>query len=141
MILLDTNILVYASNENCPEYPAVSGWLQEIAGEETIGLPSISLWGFLRIATNPRSTIRPLTLTRAFEVVREWLALSGVGVIEPGARHFETLERLATAGQARGPLMSDAVLAAIAIEHGAVLASTDRDFTRFPGLRWVNPLA
>jgi hypothetical protein len=82
----------------------------------------------------------PITLERAFAKVREMLSLHRAVLVHPGSRHLEILARVAAEGQAAGPRFTGAVFAAIAIEHGATLASTDRDFARFPGLRWVNPL-
>src|ERR1019366_9814035 len=84
---------------------------------------------------------KPLEPKKAFEVIAHWVAQPGVIVVQPGPRHAELLERLVLTYGAAGPLVTDAVLAALAIEHGAVLASTDQDFRRFPELRWVNPLA
>jgi len=102
-----------------------------------IGLSWLTLWAFIRISTNPRSWPSPVAAGAVFEVVRSWLAQPGVVIIHPSPRHLELLEQLVTEGQATGPLVSDAALAALAIENGAVLASTDRDFSRFPGLRWL----
>ena len=94
----------------------------------------------MRLSTNPRVLAKPKTPKEAFQIVREWLALPGVVVVQPGPRHAELLERLVVDNRAAGPLTTDAALAALAIEHGATLASTDRDFSRFPDLRWVNPI-
>ena len=92
------------------------------------------------ISTNSRVLNNPKTAHEAVQIVREWLALPGVVVVQPGPRHLELLERLVIDNRAAGPLTTDAALAAMAIEHGATLASTDRDFSRFPDLRWVNPI-
>jgi toxin-antitoxin system PIN domain toxin len=139
--LLDANVLIYAYNADAPEHEAARAWLDGLlASGDWVGLTWLTLWAFLRISTNPRLFPRPLAVNEAFEIVRDWLALPSVAVIQPGTRHFGLLEHLAVENQAGGPLMSDAALAAMAIEHGAVLASTDRDFSRFPGLRWLNPL-
>jgi uncharacterized protein len=142
MILLDANILLYAYNADAPQQPAAAEWLEQLwRGPETIGLPWVTIWAFLRISGNPRLWNRPLPAEQAFGIVRGWLAGDGVHVIQPGERHADILERLVVESQASGSLLTDAVLAALAIEHGATLASTDRDFSRFAGLRWVNPLA
>jgi toxin-antitoxin system PIN domain toxin len=106
---------------------------------EPVGLPWPTLWAYLRILTNrrlPSAVPAPL----AFEAIRNLLAHPRATAVEPGPRHAAILEQMVVEGQAVGALISDAVLAALAIEHGATLASTDRDFARFPGLRWVNPL-
>ena len=141
MILLDANILLYAYNADSPQQEAAARWLEELlGGTEVIGLPWTTLWAFLRICTNPRVWPNPKSAPEAFQIVREWLAQPGVILVHPGLRHAELLERFVTEHRAAGPLVSDAALAALAFENGAVLASTDRDFSRFAGLRWVNPL-
>jgi len=139
--LLDANILLYAYNADAPQHEPARRWLDDLfAGDEWIGLPWLTLWAFLRIATNPRVYPRPLAAEEAFQILEGWLRLPKVRVVEPGARHSELLRALAVGSQAAGPLLTDAALAALAFEHGAVLASTDRDFSRFPNLRWLNPL-
>jgi toxin-antitoxin system PIN domain toxin len=137
----DVNILLYAYNADAPQHPAAVAWLKGLFDSgETIGLPWSIIWGFLRICTNPRLWPNPLPAQQAFEIIRGWIAEPGVVVIEPGPRHAEILEHLVIECRAGGPLVSDAVLAALALEFGATLASTDRDFGRFPDLRWVNPV-
>ena len=101
----------------------------------------VTLWAFISIATNPRVFEHPLSVAEADAVVSSWLAQPAAGVLDPGERHWEILRGLLKEGQAAGTLAMDAALAAIAIEHGATLCTTDRDFTRFPGLDWVNPIA
>jgi toxin-antitoxin system PIN domain toxin len=96
---------------------------------------------FIRIATNPRVFEQPLSVSEAEAIVSSWLARPNAGILEPGERHWEVLRGLMHDGQTLGALVMDAVLAAIALEHGATLYSTDRDFSRFPGLKCVNPLA
>ena len=106
-----------------------------------VGLPWITVWAFLRLVTNVRVWPKPISVDDAFAAIHEWLARPNLAIIHPGARHIELLEKLVRDGNASGSLASDAALAALALENGATLASTDRDFSRFPGLRWVNPLA
>jgi len=98
------------------------------------------MWAFLRISTNPRVFELPLTIDEAETIVNTWLDHPLVGILEPGERHWTILQQCMEKGQASGPLVMDAVLAAITIEHGAVLHTTDQDFSRFPKLKWVNPL-
>ena len=142
MTLLDANLLLYAYNADAPEQPRAAAWLEQLLdGTEVIGLPWSTLWAFLRIATSARIWRNPKSAQEAFEIMRGWLAQPGVLIVQPGARHAELLEALVREHRATGPLLSDAVLAALALENGAVLASSDRDFSRFPGLRWINPLA
>lgn len=133
--------MLYASELDSPRQQAAASWLKELfAGNDTIGLPWSTLWAFVRLSTNPRVWPTPMPAVVAFRHVREWLAQPGVIILHPGPRHAELLERLVTEGRAAGALVSDAALAALAIQNGAVLASTDRDFSRFPNLRWVNPI-
>jgi toxin-antitoxin system PIN domain toxin len=101
----------------------------------------VTIWAFLRIATSPRVFEHPLSMAEARAAVASWLAQPNAGTLEPGERHGELLERLTGEGQVTGPLVMDAALAAIAVEHGATLCTADRDFARFPGLRWRNPLS
>jgi toxin-antitoxin system PIN domain toxin len=139
--LLDVNILLYAYDKDAVHHVAAAKWVKHlINGPEVIGLPWITLWAFVRLSTNPRVLANPKTPQEAFQIVREWLALPGVVVVQPGPRHAELIERLVIDNRAPGPLVTDAALAALAIEHGATLASTDRDFSRFPDLRWLNPI-
>jgi toxin-antitoxin system PIN domain toxin len=140
--LLDANILVYVYNSDAQQHEAVFEWFEkQVAAGTSIALSWPAVWAFLRICTNPRAVARPLLLVQAFGIIRDLLALPGVALIQPGPRHLEILERLVSEHNIIGSGISDAVLAAIAIEHGAALASSDRDFRRFETLRWINPLA
>jgi uncharacterized protein len=142
MILVDANLLLYANDAGSPSYDASRHWLQTaLAGSQFVRFAWLTLWAFLRISTNPRVFERPLSMLEAEDLVSSWLAQPVAGILEPGDRHWEVLRRLAQSGQTVGPLVMDAAVAAIAIEHGAILHTTDRDFARFPGLRWINPLA
>lgn len=140
MILLDSNVLLYAYNADSPQHERARNWLEHAFLTEWIGLPWTTLWSFLRVCTNPRVFPTASDLPGAFRRVRAWLESPSVTVVQPGPHHAEILEKLVTEYQASGPLVSDAVLAAMAIEYGAVLASTDNDFRRFPTVRWINPL-
>lgn len=95
---------------------------------------------FLRLATDPRVFRQPLSISQATEVVDGWLGSARFAVLQAGERHWKIFRQILVDGQATGKLVMDAHLGALAIEHGATLASADRDFTRFPGLRIVNPL-
>jgi uncharacterized protein len=139
--LLDVNLLLYAYDADSRHHRAAAAWIEKIvAGPDLVGLPLPVVWGFLRISTHPRIWANPKPTEEAFRIVKDLLSLPFVVLIHPGARHIEILEALVTEYGATGPLMSDAVLAALAIENGAALASTDRDFSRFQNLRWINPL-
>ena len=142
MILPDVNLLLHAYNSESPVHPAARGWWEDLLnGTESVGLPWAALLGFIRIATHRHILTRPMPVATACGHARAWLARPNVMVLEPGARHaeilFGLLESLGTAGN----LTTDAHLAALAIEHQAEIHSTDADFTRFQGLRWINPLA
>jgi hypothetical protein len=142
VILIDANLLLYAYHPKAAQHEASRTWLEAaLSGPELVRFAWLTLWAFLRIATNPRVFERPLSASEAEAIVSSWLAQPTVGVLEPGERHWEILRGLMREGQTVGPLVMDAVVAALALEHGATLHTTDRDFSRFPGLRWVNPLA
>lgn len=142
MTIIDANLLLYAYNADAPQQAAAAKWLKELfESGETIALPWTTLWAFARICTNSRIWANPRSAKEAFVLIREWLAQPGVVILQPGPRHSEILELLVINHGATGPLLTDAVLAALAIESGALLASTDQDFRRFPGLRWINPLS
>ena len=142
MILIDANLLLYAYDPRSREHEASKAWLEaSLSGSPLVRFAWLTLWAFLRISTNSRVFERPLSAAEAEQAVSSWLAQPAAGILEPGERHWDILRRLTQGGQATGPLVMDAALAAIAIEHGATLCTTDRDFARFAGLRWVNPLA
>lgn len=141
MILLDANLLLYAYQPQAPQHAESRRWFEAaMRGTDLVRFAWLTLWAFIRIATNPRVFERPLSVAEAEAVVGSWLQQPNAGILEPGERHWEILRGLLHQGQCSGPLVMDAVLAAIAVEHGATLCTTDRDFARFAGLRWVNPL-
>jgi len=141
MMMLDANLLLYAYDASAAQHPAARTWLEEVlSGNDPVLLPWSSILGFLRIATNPRAWKLPLAAADAAGIVDLWLARPNVSIPNPGERHWPILRELIPASQARGPLISDAHLAALAIEYGVVLCTSDRDFSRFPRLRTFNPL-
>jgi len=141
VILADANLLLYAYHPSADQHRKSRAWLEaSLSGPELVRFAWLTLWAFLRIATNPRVFERPLSVSEASAAVSAWLAQPVAGILEPGERHWDILNRLMRDGQTAGPLVMDAVLAAIAIEHGATLCTTDRDFSRFAGLKWINPL-
>lgn len=141
MILLDVNVLIYAAELDAPQHQQSLAWLRQIfAGPEPIGMPWQTITAFIRITTDRRMRSAVWKPGEALETVKNWLSQPGVLIVQPGPQHLNLLETMIINGQASGPLVSDAVLAALAIENGATLASTDRDFSRFPGLKWINPL-
>ena len=141
MTLLDANVLIYAYDRSAPQHAAIREWLDHLLGSSVVLIPWVSLWALLRVSTNRRLKPGAPPAAEVFRTVRELLEHPAVSVAEPGPKHVRLLEQLAVDAQTMGSRLTDAVLAAIAIEHGATLASTDRDFARFDGLKWVNPLA
>ncbi len=142
MILVDANLLVYARATGLPQHVAAHTWLdKQLNGEDRVALPWSSLLAFLRIVTNVRMYEKPDSIHDAWQQVEQWLECPNVWVPEPGDRHRAILARLLAQTGASGNLVPDAHLAAIAIEHGLTLCSSDGDFARFEGLRWNNPLA
>ena len=131
MILVDVNLLLYAYDSEAVEHEASHHWLETVlSGPDLVRFSWATLWAFLRIGTSPRVFHRPLSMSEAAAHVTAWLAQPSAGILEPGERHWEILQRTIKEGQASGPLVSDAALAAIAIEHG-YFVTTDRDFARF----------
>lgn len=142
MILVDANLLLYAYNLRAPEHEKSRVWLEGVlSGTDLVRFAWLTVWAFLRIATNSRVFERPLSTSEAEAAVSSWLAQPNAGILEPGERHWDILRGLMRQGQTTGPLVMDAAIAAIALEHGATICTTDRDFSRFPGLKWTNPLA
>lgn len=143
MILIDVNILVYAHSETSPRHAEAKEWLDtQLSGTTPVGLPWPSLLGFMRLKTNPRIFERPDTAQVAFSQVRAWLASPVAWIPQATPRHADVFgDILAAVDGVHTNLIPDAHLAALAIEHGLQLCSTDGDFARFPKLRWLNPLA
>lgn len=140
-MLVDANLLLYASLEDFPQHEAAREWLDEqLNGPRRVGLPWPALLAFMRITTNSRLFTSPLRTEAAWGQVRGWLSCPAVWIPAPGDRHAEILGDLLVASRATGNLVPDAHLAALALEHGLTLYSTDRDFAAFTGLSWVDPL-
>ena len=131
----DANILLYASDTSTSHHSAARDWIERaLSAAETVGFAIVVLLGFVRIATNPRVMAAPLTPAEAFDQVEEWLAQPPGTVLHPGRRHLGVWRELVEASGTAGNLTTDAHLAALAIEHGATLASFDGDLHRFGGL-------
>ena len=140
MILPDVSVLVHAHNSDSPVHRRARAWWDAcLAGTQGIGLAWVTLLGFIRITTHRKILSRPLPVEQVTDRIESWLRLPHVHIPHPSDAHFvklrQVIERLGTAGN----LTTDAHLATLAIERGYVLYSTDADFGRFPGLRWVNP--
>ena len=142
MIVCDANLLIYAYNSGSIHHAKARAWLEATLSEvEVVGLPWQAIAAFLRVMTNPRLPAERFTVTQAAQIVDSWLAHPAVRVLTPGDLYWPLFRRMVVEGQAAGPLVSDAEIAALTLEYGGVLHTADRDFARFPGLRWVNPLA
>jgi toxin-antitoxin system PIN domain toxin len=141
MILVDANILLYAEDSLSDLHePARIWWDTQLSGSDSVGLCWPVLDAFIRIGTNARLHQRPLTLAEAAERVQSWLNQPCVRLILPTDQHWSCFQKMLRGGNAVGNLVSDAHLAALAVEHNCVLQSTDADFSRFRGLKWKNPI-
>ena len=141
MIIPDTNLLVYAHREHAPEHPPSFAWWQKLMeGSELIGLPWEVSISFVRIMTKPQVVTDPPPPGEVIAVVEQLLSLDHVVIVEPGPRHLALVAELLTAAGTGDKLVPDAHIAALAIQRDAEVHTNDRDFSRFPGLRWRNPL-
>lgn len=142
MILLDVNVFVYAFHEASPGHTQFRGWLNDtFASDEPVGISELVLSGFVRIATHPRIFSPPAPIDAALAFADAVRAQPNAVALRPGERHWDIFRRLCANARAKGNLVADAYLAALAIETGSEWITTDRDFSRFPGLRWRHPLA
>ena len=142
MILVDVNLLIYAYDASSARHEAARTWWEgKLSGAEQVRLAWATVLAFVRIATHARVFQEPMSLDEATGHVGRWWGQPGVAVLEPGERHWDILSKVLRESQASGNLVTDAHLAALAIEYGATLCSADQDFRRFTGLSWENPLA
>lgn len=141
MILVDANILLYAEDLLSPHHAkARTWWDAELSSSTPVCLCWTVLGAFIRIGTNPRVFERPLSLDQAIARIQSWLDQPCTRIVNPTERHWVVFQQMLLDGQAVANLVTDAHLAALAVEHGCQLVSTDSDFVRFPGLQWRNPL-
>lgn len=141
MIVPDVNLLIYAYTDDVAFHEAARRWWEvACSGTERVGLPWAVTSGFVRIVTKREAAIRPVPIEPVLDVVSEWFSLPHVAPLNPGAQHLAILRRLLVEAGVGGNLVSDAHIAALAIEHQAEVHSNDSDFARFSGLRWRNPL-
>jgi hypothetical protein len=141
-VLPDANLLLWAHHRQFEQHVAARDWLAHtLTDVPLVGLAWPTILAFLRISTHPRALRRPLGITVAWGVVEGWLDRPSVRLVGPTERHAVILGRLLQQGKASGDHTTDAHLAALAIEWGLELLSADRDFARYPGLRWRDPLA
>ena len=140
-MIVDANVLLYAVDAGSPFHESAKGWLESALNEPArVGLPWMSLLAFQRISTHPRASVSPLSPGQAWSFIADWLEADATWVPVPGERHAEIIHDLIAGGDLRGNLVTDAHLAALAIEHGVGVCSTDSDFARFPQITWVNPV-
>jgi hypothetical protein len=141
MILPDINLLIYAYDESSKDHASAKSWWEDrLNGSQMIGLSWVTLLGFIRLLTNPRIYRNPYSPPEALAIVESWLEQPQVKIIHPAEQHFRLLAELIRQAGTAGNLTTDAHLAALAIERGLILQTTDADFARFPGLKWENPL-
>jgi uncharacterized protein len=140
LIVPDVNLMVYAHDKSSPFHSKARAWWHSACqGGQPIGIPWVVILGFLRIVTNPSRFNNPVPVASALAAVDLWLLESNVQILEPGQRHWSHISSLLTSVGV-GRLSTDAHIAALAIEHHAVVATNDADFQRFPGLRTINPV-
>jgi uncharacterized protein len=141
VIVLDANILLYAYDSTSAKHTKAREWVERALTDElSVGIPWQTVSAFLRVVTNTNLPGQRFTIEEALEIVDQWIAQPNVRFLAPGEEHWSLLRKTLLTGQARGPIVIDAQLAALTFEHGGTLCSTDRDFARFPELRWNNPL-
>jgi toxin-antitoxin system PIN domain toxin len=142
VILADVNVLVHAFHAGSPDHEAYREWLTAtVTSDEPFAVSELILSGFVRVVTHPRVFDPPVPLAEALAFADAVRGQPNAVTVSPGERHWEIFTRLCVTGGARGNLVADAYLAALAIEAGCDWATADRDFSRFPGLRWHRPLA
>jgi toxin-antitoxin system PIN domain toxin len=142
VILPDVNVLIYAHRRDARNHTAYRNWLENVLnGDATYAVSDVVLSGFVRVATHPNIMMPPSTIDEALTFTARLLDQPHGVVVRPGARHWSIFARLCRESGARGNLISDAFLAALAIEAGCDIITCDRDFARFEGLRWRHPLA
>jgi toxin-antitoxin system PIN domain toxin len=141
MIVPDINLLVYAYNSDAPLHRRARAWWEDaLSSTQSVGLPWAVCLGFVRLMTSRVVLLEPMSAAEALENVRSWLETPQADIVQPGPRHLDILDSFARAGVLASGLMTDAHVAALAIELQAEVHSNDNDFSRFPGLRWRNPL-
>lgn len=140
MILPDVNVLLYAHDENSEFHAVASAWLKSVLSTEQVFFSWHTITGFLRIITNHRISINPLTIAQAIEIVESWLESDNSHLISLEKKNWPIFAKMLVDGQASGNLVMDAHLAAMAASCGAILVSTDRDFLRFSGIKVINPI-
>jgi toxin-antitoxin system PIN domain toxin len=141
MLLVDVNVLVYAFREESPDHTRYAAWLAGVVnGDAAFAMSDLVLGGFVRIVTHPKVFPTPTSVELALAFVEQVRTRPNCIQIVPGPRHWEIFAQLCRSADAKGNLVADAYLAAMAIESDCEWITTDRDYERFPGLRWRHPL-
>ncbi|MGH2492007.1 MAG: type II toxin-antitoxin system VapC family toxin [Candidatus Limnocylindria bacterium] len=141
LLLVDVNVLVYAHAQDAPRHAEHRDWLRRmIESESAYGVSDLVLSGFLRVVTNPRVFDAPMPIERALTAAEVLRSRPNAVLVSPAERHWEIFGRLCRETGVKGNLVPDAYFAALAIESGSEWITTDRDYARFPGLRWRHPL-
>ena len=141
MVLPDVNVLVYAHRADADRHTEYRRWLEDLVnGDAAYGISELALSGFVRVVTHPRVFHDPTPLEEALQFANQLRTRPNSVLMAPGGRHWDIFEGLCRAASAKGNLIPDAYFAALAIEHGTEWVTTDRDYARFPGLRWSHPL-
>jgi uncharacterized protein len=139
--VIDANLLLYAYDTRSSKHEKARKWIEGIFSQGSpVGLPWQSVAAFIRVVTHPRIPGQRFSVEDVVQVVDQWLAQPNVRLLSPGDQHWPLLRQMLCDGQVRGSLVTDAQLAALTSENGGVLCTTDRDFGRFPGLKWTNPI-
>src|SRR6185312_2800995 len=142
MIVLDANLLLYAYDVDSPRFTPARDYVQKaFSADQLIGIPIQCISAFLRISTQKGALRAPYSMGEAIGFVEEWLELPHVRLLVPGDRYWPIFSRLLAESRVSGRSVTDAEIAAVTMEYGGELQTNDRDFARFPGLRWRNPLA
>jgi toxin-antitoxin system PIN domain toxin len=142
MILPDVNVLIYAFRQDVPRHALCRAWLASVvSGDARFGISLLALSALVRVTTNPRAYRTPSTIEEAFEFCEFLLGQPHCHIVEPGERHWDIFRRLCITNDIRGPRVTDAWFAALAIESGCEWITFDRDYARFPGLKWQVPAA
>jgi uncharacterized protein len=140
MILIDANLLIYAYVKELPAHKKAQKWLETVFRDEQVALSWLGISAFLRISTNRAIFEQALSIGQAIDIVNSWIELGLAEVLSATAGHWPLFSQMLQQGQASANLVPDAQLAALCLEHGCRLATTDRDFAKFPGLKFFNPL-
>ena len=141
MIIPDINLLLYTYDTDSPFHEKAAAWWQHcMSGTEPVGLPPVVLFGFVRVSTSKAAFAKPLTVAEAARHVSSWIAQPVTQVLQTGASHITPVLTLLEGLGTGGNLVTDAQIAALAIDHHAVVHTSDTDFARFPGVRWFNPI-